>query len=161
MKNKYIFLIIAVGFGAYFTISPLRAALPANSMAQVTNAFCIIYNREPSAQQRCQDRMNGNIIPLGPISPAASGNNGGSNSAPQNASGNTRNGNTPVVVMFDRANPFASGNFTFTLPDGTSATLMRCSGRPRCPRNTYAQCTYTRTGPQYLCISCGRNNVNC
>lgn len=169
MKNKYIFLIIALGFGAYFLIRP-QTGMSGADMQQAQAMTTIM-------QRLCSFSNNSvicNLLTRGPSATGGTTGVGGSsgNNTPQvitagrgpissggGTGGNTGGGNTmSPAVMTIGGRPFdPNQTFTFTDNNGNDfyAQLMQC-GNAHCPRDTYQRCL--PRGP--ICISCFVNGVN-
>ena len=134
MKNKYIFLIVALGFAAYFLVKP-QAGISDDLMAQITPVICTKFGG-------CSG-FPGGAVPA----------NGGGNFAPRNVPSGTQTGGTPLITIMDRnINPIS---FTAMGPfgDTINVTSMAC-GRPRREKGvggTLGNCFLSRTGPAYTC----------
>ena len=146
MKNKYIFLIIAVGFVAYFLIRP-QTGMSGAGMQQAQTMTTIM-------QRLCSFSNNLIICNLitgrGPIGggTGTTGGNTGSGSSPAN------NAASPLVVTLGHGGPIQPITFSATDPYGNSyiAQGSSCGPLPATPCTYgYINCVSGARPPYYQC----------
>lgn len=146
MKNKYIFLIIAVGLAAYFLVRPQIGISGADTQqAQVSGIMSSIKClNNPAACILFGLSSNGQTINI--------------NTTPQNAPSNTQSGSTPLMVTLDRSTQTLMLPFTDMYGNSGIARPVQCGRPPRRIPGYYYSCM---GNGRYIRIPCGLNNLYC
>ena|SRR3989344_7667181 len=145
MKNKYIFLIIALGFGAYFLMRPAQSVTPTDGMAQAVASFDCDSIRNTTLKMICKMKffiLGGSSNTTGGNTGSTGGNNGGNAGGTGGSSGssaaiNSYKNNMTYIIM----NPDGSqttGSMAFPMQPGPTYSSIFC--RPANSAGYYKRC---------------------